>query len=55
MSQLKVGSDIKIEYGGSAKVVKEIGRGGQGIVYLVEYNGQKYALKWYFYNKFIYL
>lgn len=51
MSQLKVGSDIKIEYGGSAKVVKEIGRGGQGIVYLVEYNGQQYALKWYFYNK----
>lgn len=31
-----------------AKVVKELGRGGQGIVYLVEVNGQSMALKWYF-------
>ena len=51
MSELKVGTSIKIEYGGSAKILKEIGRGGQGIVYLVEYNGVNYALKWYFYNK----
>lgn len=51
MSELKIGTSIKIEYGGNAKILKEIGRGGQGIVYLVEYNGVNYALKWYFYNK----
>lgn len=30
-----------------AKLIKELGRGGQGIVYLVELEGQKMALKWY--------
>lgn len=30
-----------------AKIVKELGRGGQGIVYLVELGGKQMALKWY--------
>jgi len=29
----------------------ELGKGGQGIVYKVEYDGQPMALKWYFKNK----
>ena len=29
----------------------ELGKGGQGIVYKVEYNGEPMALKWYFKNK----
>ena len=30
---------------------RELGRGGQGIVYLVRYNGREYALKWYFISR----
>ena len=51
MAELKVGSSIKIEYGDEAKIIGELGSGAQGIVYLVEYKGKKYALKWYFYDK----
>ncbi|WP_455543768.1 protein kinase [Intestinibacter sp.] len=51
MAELKIGSSIKIEYGESAKIISELGRGAQGIVYLVEYKGKKYALKWYFIEK----
>ena len=47
MIELKVGQEVQMEYGGSAKVLSAIGSGGQGIVYLVEFNGQKWALKWY--------
>jgi serine/threonine protein kinase len=47
MTELKPGSYIELAIGGSIKVEKELGRGGQGIVYLSEFNGQKYALKWY--------
>lgn len=47
MSELKVGTQVKLRNGTSCKVKKELGRGGQGIVYLVEYNGKDYALKWY--------
>ena len=36
-----------MEYGGAAKVLKVLGSGGQGIVYLVEFNDMQYALKWY--------
>lgn len=36
-----------MEYGGSAKILKVIGSGGQGTVYLAEFNGMKWALKWY--------
>lgn len=47
MIELKVGESVEIEYGGMARVMKVLGSGGQGIVYLVEFNGQHYALKWY--------
>lgn len=33
--------------GETATIIKELGRGGQGIVYLVEVCGEKKALKWY--------
>ena len=39
MRELKIGERIPIEAGGEAVVSRELGRGGQGIVYLVRYNG----------------
>ena len=50
MIELKIGESVSLTNGAQAKVVKELGRGGQGIVYLVEVNGQNMALKWYFNN-----
>ena len=47
MSELTIGTTIPLTGGGSAKVKKELGRGGQGIVYLVNVNGEDKALKWY--------
>ncbi len=47
MTELKIGQNVEMEYGGSAKILKVIGSGGQGIVYLAEFNGMKWALKWY--------
>ena len=47
MIEFKPGQMIPMEYGGELKVISTLGRGGQGIVYLVEYNNLKYALKWY--------
>lgn len=47
MIELKIGQEVEMEFGGTAKVLKVIGSGGQGIVYLVEFNGMKWALKWY--------
>ena len=37
MRELKIGERIPIEAGGEAVVSRELGRGGQGIVYLVRY------------------
>ena len=51
MTELKIGQEVEMEYGGTAVVEKIIGSGGQGVVYLVEYNGMKWALKWYDINK----
>ena len=51
MTELKIGQEVEMEYGGKAKVLKVIGSGGQGIVYLVEFNGMNWALKWYDINK----
>ncbi len=51
MTELKIGQEVEMEYGGHAKVLKVLGSGGQGIVYLVEFNGMKWALKWYDINK----
>lgn len=47
MSTLKVNQSIRLSNGSTAVVQKELGRGGQGIVYLVEISGKKMALKWY--------
>ena len=51
MRELKIGERIPVEDGGDAIVSKELGRGGQGIVYLVRYRGREYALKWYFISR----
>lgn len=47
MKELKPNDKVSLTNGSSAKIVKELGRGGQGIVYLVEVGGQQMALKWY--------
>lgn len=47
MADLSVGTKVHLTNGGTCTVKKELGRGGQGIVYLVDYNGKEYALKWY--------
>ena len=47
MIELTPGSKVDLTIGGQATVIKELGRGGQGIVYLVDLCGQKMALKWY--------
>ena len=50
MDELKEGTEIKLTNGKICIVDKELGRGGQGIVYLVDYCGGDYALKWYTQN-----
>ena len=45
--ELKIGQKVNLTIGSQATIVKELGRGGQGIVYLVDINGEKMALKWY--------
>lgn len=47
MQELKTGDKVNLTNGMQAKIVKELGRGGQGIVYLVELGGKQMALKWY--------
>ncbi|MDD6346135.1 MAG: serine/threonine-protein kinase [Oscillospiraceae bacterium] len=47
MTELKTGQLVEVEYGGFAKILNVIGSGGQGTVYLVDFNGNKMALKWY--------
>lgn len=50
MAELTSGTKIKLRNGATCTVKKELGRGGQGIVYLVDYQGKDYALKWYTQN-----
>ena len=45
--ELQKGIKVNLTIGSQATVIKELGRGGQGIVYLVEVGGQQMALKWY--------
>ena len=45
--ELKAGTKVNLTNGASCTVVKELGRGGQGIVYLVDLSGMQMALKWY--------
>ena len=47
MKELKTNDKVNLVGGLQATVEKELGRGGQGIVYLVELLGKKMALKWY--------
>lgn len=47
MVELKKGDKIRLTSGGFVTIEKELGRGGQGVVYLVDLNGEKKALKWY--------
>lgn len=47
MSELGVGTSVDLVGGEQVKIVKELGRGGQGIVYLVKYRESELALKWY--------
>lgn len=47
MTELSKNSTITLVGGGTATIEKELGRGGQGIVYLVDVCGEKKALKWY--------
>jgi serine/threonine protein kinase len=47
MKELAKGTEVTLLQGDKAKVLEELGRGGQGIVYKCEYKGQHYALKWY--------
>lgn len=47
MAELKSGEKISLVDGKSVTVKKELGRGGQGIVYLVDMGGKDMALKWY--------
>ena len=44
---LENGHIIKTRFGASVKIIRLLGEGGQGWVYLVDYNGQEKALKWY--------
>lgn len=44
---LENGFTIKTLFGGDVKVERFLAEGGQGRVYVAEYNGQKKALKWY--------
>lgn len=45
--KLSVNQSVRLLNGASAKVLKVLGEGGQGIVYLVDVGGRKMALKWY--------
>lgn len=45
--KLKIGDKIEIATGGEALVTAQLGEGGQGVVYKVNYSGKDYALKWY--------
>lgn len=47
MQELKNGELINLTNGSQVKIIKELGRGGQGIVYLVDLVGKQMALKWY--------
>lgn len=51
MKELSINEVIPLQGGGKARVKAELGRGGQGIVYLVDVHGKMMALKWYHQHK----
>ena len=52
MEELTIGQRIKMTSGKEAEVLEELGCGGQGYIYKVQYNGKEMALKWYKMDKF---
>lgn len=47
MAELTKGTIIRLKNGKTGTIKKELGRGGQGIVYVIDYGCRDYALKWY--------
>ncbi len=47
MAELPIGTVLKTDGFRKVKVIKELGRGGQGVVYQVDMDGKPKALKWY--------
>ena len=47
MAELPIGAELKTDGFRKVKVIKELGRGGQGVVYQVTMDGKAKALKWY--------
>ena len=47
MALFDPGKVIMTDFGAPIKIVKYLASGGQGDVYIVEYGGNKKALKWY--------
>ncbi len=48
MAELKAGMKIELDDNmGSIEIIRKLGEGGQGYVYLVNYLGNQMALKWY--------
>lgn len=48
MAELQKGTLVTLTSGDKIKIINEISSsGGQGFIYLVEFKGKKYALKWY--------
>lgn len=45
--QLEEGFQVKTLFEGTVEIEKFLAQGGQGSVYIVNYNGEKKALKWY--------
>lgn len=45
--ELKKGDFVNLTNGSQARIIEELGRGGQGIVYKVEVGNKEMALKWY--------
>lgn len=50
MAKLEIGTVLKTTKLKTVKVLSQLGEGGQGTVYLVDYDGQEKALKWYHEN-----
>jgi len=47
MAELPIGAELKSDGFRNIKIVKELGRGGQGVVYQISMDGKTKALKWY--------
>ncbi|MDE7390451.1 MAG: protein kinase, partial [Lachnospiraceae bacterium] len=50
MAEFRRGTAVMLQNGEAATIIKKIGEGGQGSVYLVDIRGSEYALKWYHAN-----